>query len=359
MPVTLPPCGAKVVLTTVLLPGRRILILAPWTSAMPYRAAHSLPLPGLPGPRHAGGMSRDDAMRTRDDRSLPVALWAARAAWAATAVTVAVSIGRVDGLAHATALSAAWWLAVGAVIVSLLVPGCLGLTVVRVVVPATVVPAALLLAGGVGDDTGVAAASAAGAVLAVATTALVLWSGFGEAMVQGSAYGDERRLPLRPPVAHAVAMTLTWAVWAAVVAVSATAAARDALSTAVPLAVVAAAFGFVLVRTAHRFSRRWLVLVPAGLVVHDHVLLGETLMVTRQAVDTARLAPAGSEALDLTGPASGYAIEVVVGEPVTVLLAADRRTPRGRAVHARSFLVAPSRPGRALRAAAGHRLRVG
>ena len=42
---------------------------------------------------------------------------------------------------------------------------------------------------------------------------------------------------------------------------------------------VAVVVGAVLWRTYHRFALRWLVLVPAGVVVHDPVVLGETLMV--------------------------------------------------------------------------------
>jgi hypothetical protein len=72
----------------------------------------------------------------------------------------------------------------------------------------------------------------------------------------------------------------------------------------------------------------------------------------------ARLAPADTGAADLTGPAAGFAIEVSVHEAATVLFAADREHPRGRAIHATAFLVAPTRPGRALRALAEHRIAV-
>lgn len=293
------------------------------------------------------------------ERTLAASLWGARALWAATGVAVAVALDRTEGLASTTALTAVWWAVVAGVLVALLVPGCLGLTLVRFAVPACVPSAALVVVSVASDSAASAAVGVAGTVLAAASSALVLWSGFGEAMAQGSAYGHERRLPLRPPVAHSMAIVASWCIWATVTTLAAVAAAAGRTVAAGALAAVALGGGAVLVRSVHRFSRRWLVLVPAGLVVHDHVVLGETLMVPRQSVAAARLAPAGTEALDLTGPAAGYAIEVAVRSPATVLLAADRRNPRGRAVHAQSFLVAPSRPGRALRAAAAHRLPVG
>jgi hypothetical protein len=296
---------------------------------------------------------------TPADRSLTAPLWAARILWTATGIVLALAVDRTEGMAASGALMAAWWTVVAGVLVALVVPGCLGLTLVRFAVPGSVPAAVLLVAATASDDAVSMALSAGGAVLVVAMSALVLWSGFGEAMVQGSAYGHERRLPLRPPVAHTVAIIASWCIWTTVATLAVAAAADDRPAAAAGLAAAGIGGGAVLVRSIHRFSRRWLVLVPAGLVVHDHVVLGETLMVPRQSVASARLAPAGTEALDLTGPAAGFAIEVAVRSAATVLLAADRLHPRGVAVHATSFLVAPSRPGRALRAAAAHRLPVG
>jgi len=64
------------------------------------------------------------------------------------------------------------------------------------------------------------------------------------------------------------------------------------------------------------------------------------------------------EAADLTGPAAGHALDIAVREPVKIAFASSRAMPKGRAIHARSFLVAPSRPGRALRQAAARRVPV-
>jgi hypothetical protein len=93
------------------------------------------------------------------------------------------------------------------------------------------------------------------------------------------------------------------------------------------------------------------VLVPAGLVLHDPVVLGETLMIRRSDVARVGLAPAGTEAADLTGPATGHAIEVGTTVAVTALLAPTRQQPRGRAIHLTAFLASPTRPGRTLHAA--------
>jgi hypothetical protein len=93
------------------------------------------------------------------------------------------------------------------------------------------------------------------------------------------------------------------------------------------------------------------VLVPAGVVVHDPVVLADTFPLRTAQVASIGLAPAGTDAADLTGPASGYALEIATTESVTVVFAFTPSEPNGRAIHLRSFLIAPSRPGRALRSA--------
>ena len=109
----------------------------------------------------------------------------------------------------------------------------------------------------------------------------------------------------------------------------------------------------------HRLSRRWFVIVPIGVVIHDPLVLAETVMLRRQEIAGIRLAPAGTEAADLTGPASGHAIEVSTHEPTTVIFAATPKAPRGTAIHLRACLIAPSRPGQVLHGAMRRRLPVG
>jgi hypothetical protein len=82
-------------------------------------------------------------------------------------------------------------------------------------------------------------------------------------------------------------------------------------------------------------------------------------MIRRNELSGVRLATADTEALDLTGPASGHAIEISTVEPVTAILAATPKYPRGTAVHFSACLVCPTRPGQVLADAAERRIRVG
>lgn len=276
------------------------------------------------------------------------ALWALRAALAGTAALVGPALASAgDGRADRAAWPAValWWALVAAQVVAVVVPGAMGLTALRILTPAGVVAAGGALVGGAATGVGVAALATA-----MVATAIAFSAEAGEALVQGAAYGHERRLPLRVPVAYLPAAVVAWIVWCAALVSAVVLLGAHQWAPGTAIAAAAVGLTWLLARRLHRFSRRWLVLVPAGMVLHDHVVLGETLMVPKANVHRVALAYADTQALDLTGPAAGHALQVTVSEMVTILLAATRGEPRGKAVHAGAFLIAPSRPGRALTA---------
>ena len=247
-----------------------------------------------------------------------------------------------------------WWVVVAAGVVAVVVPSSAALTGVRMVAPLTVPVAALALVGGAGTAVGGAALG-----VAVVTAAVALSGETAEAFVQASAYGQERRFPLRTPAVILPAAVLVWLVWAAAVVAAGVLLGNGAWALGGALAAVAAALTLPVVRRLHALARRWLVLVPAGVVLHDPVVLGESLMLPTANVASFGLALAGTEALDLTGPAGGHAVEIRAREMVLAQLRAGRSRPAGTAVHVQSYLTAPVRPGRALTALAAHTRRGG
>jgi hypothetical protein len=197
------------------------------------------------------------------------------------------------------------------------------------------------------------------AVVAAVTTLTVATGELGRAYVQASAYGDEERHPLRPPLGMLIVSAAAWVIWAAALAIGPLALAARSWAVGAVLTLVAVLGTPLLLPRWHQLARRWLVLVPAGVVVHDPVVLAETLMLRRSQVAALRLAPAGTEALDLTGPATGHALELSTKESVTALLVPAPGADTARAVHLTACLVSPTRPGAALRSAAARRLPVG
>ncbi len=283
--------------------------------------------------------------------------WVLRVTWLSLLFVAGSAIDRAVTDGSTVAAASARWAAFAAwavAMVALAVPAVASLTAVRVIVPLGVPVSVIAWVAGAGSAWG-----AAGVALAVVAALLSASAEVGATFVQASAYGDEERHLLRPPAAYLLAAAIAWVLWAA-----ATVAAPLLLGSGRWLAGAAAvALTVALSIWAwprwHRLSRRWLVIVPAGLVVHDHVALAETLMLRRSNVAGMQLAPADTEALDLTGPAGGHAIEIAVSEPATVILGAAGAAPPGTVVHLTSCLVAPTRPGRALSGASRRRLPVG
>jgi hypothetical protein len=117
-------------------------------------------------------------------------------------------------------------------------------------------------------------------------------------------------------------------------------------------AVATAAVGKVVLERMHRFSRRWLVVVPAGLVVHDHLLLAETFMAKATSVTGVIIAAEPGEALDLTAVARGSVIVVQLRDTDDVILSPYLAKLLGIAdvVHTRAYAVAPTLAAQALAA---------
>lgn len=285
-----------------------------------------------------------------------VGAWPARVAWVVLALVAGGCVGdALDGRTSAVrvVVVVGLWLGWGASLVALLVPRTTSLTALRVLVPTGL--AAVLAAVAAGDvlDASDLAAVAAASV----TTAAVLMPWVGEAWVDGSAYGPEQRLPLRPPVVVAYLLApITWAVVAlGAVAGPLLLAAGAWLAGAIALVVGWAAV-VAGMRSLHQLARRWVVLVPAGVVVHDPLTMPEPQLFLRRSIMRFGPAEVGSDAHDLTAGAAGLALELVLDEPVELLVRVARGTTETIAVTA--VLVTPTRPGRVLAGAREHRVPV-
>jgi hypothetical protein len=228
------------------------------------------------------------------------------------------------------------WTGVGA---SLLVPSPMSLTIIRIVVPLSVVVSVI-----------------ANQPLAIfcSVVALVVCASpvFVDAMVQGGAYGDETRFALRTPLPYVVPAVIAWLVYtAALIGGSLLLAAREYVVGAVLIAI-----GILLSRTIpqrlHRLARRWLVLVPVGIVVHDHLVLHETIMSHSEKILSVTRTSEVGEAADLTGGVFGDRLTVALAEADKVVLSAITAKSLGttEALHVKMFCIAPRRLNAALSA---------
>lgn len=287
--------------------------------------------------------------------------WAPAAVWATMPLTVAPAMAdALDGRSHPVQLVGAigLWALWTVGLIAALAPSTVSLTTIRILMPASVVVAiwaALVVADG--------AATASSVALGVTSLAAVisLSAGVGLTFVNGSSYGDERRMPLRPP--GPVVMGPLELVWFAMVA-SALAGPMllasevwvwGGIVTALALAIVVAG-----ARILHQLTKRWIVFVPAGVVLVDRTVLIDAMLTMRQRIASIGPSPVESDAHDLTANALGLALELRLTEPDVII---PMPTNRDRSqtidpIEVRAVRFTPTRPGWVLDAARDRRLTV-
>ncbi len=199
------------------------------------------------------------------------------------------------------------------------------------------------------------------AVVVTATTAALGTRGeFARLCAQGAAYGDEERFPLKVPAAIGAAILPF-----AVVVVGAGIAAGPLLLADEQwvVGVIAVVIGFpaawLTARLVHQLSRRWIVLVPAGLVVADPLTLTDPVLFPRARIaglgpaDPARRPP--DEALDLRLGAAYGSCALLLTEAADLM---RRVRGRGVGVQATLLLVTPAGAARLLDRASARRIPV-
>lgn len=292
-------------------------------------------------------------------RSLPLAApWPFRALWLILPVLAGPAVA--DALADRSrgvqvVASVLAWVCWGGVLAASVVLRSVTLTVVRVLAPGSV--PLCTWAAFASDEL---AWGLAGIVVAVLATVAALSPATADAFVDGSSYGDERRVALRVPVAMAVGpVPIAWALAAAGLVVGPLLlAAEQWVAGGIALVIGVPVVAAVVLRL-HVLSRRWLVFVPAGVVVHDPLAMAEPVLLQRHLLR--RIGPADADAeregsLDLTGGALGLALELRTAEPFAVGLRQGRETVETTGVPA--VLVTPGRPATTLEIAAERKLPV-
>lgn len=282
--------------------------------------------------------------------------WPARLAWAALPVTVGPALGEALGERSAAVTRTGSLLAWGVWVAGLLavaVPRTVSLTALRVLAP---------LAAASGGWAALAGEQAGADVLAAAWAAVVLVVAFapqtGDTFADGSSYGAERRLLLRPPASLLLGpLELTWAVAVAGPVGGPLLLAAEQWVVGGVVTVVGIPTAVAAVRALHGLARRWVVFVPNGFVLHDLLAMADPVLFTRSTVARLGAPTSRPEPLDLTMGAAGLPLQLELREPLPV---APRRGRRALdVVEVAAVRFAPSRPGAVLAEAAARHLPVG
>ena len=275
--------------------------------------------------------------------NLTVALiWASRVSVVATGLVVPLLTSSLQQMSSLTGISSTVgiWVLWAVALLSTLVPSSSTLTAIRLSLPTLSV-----IVGAVAVFSGMSSGVAVALAISILASLLAMSGEVGNSFVQLAAYGDERRYLLRCPPALLIVQVLSWLVWLSCCFVAVNLLASEIWVAGAITAAIPVALAVVLPQRFHRFSRRWLVVVPAGIVIHDHVVLAETAMFMNNAIVQISTETTQSEAADLSGKCPGLGLVIVLKDFDTIVLAA---TPGGSAIHVKSVRVCPTRPGRAL-----------
>ena len=226
---------------------------------------------------------------------------------------------------------------------AVLVPHPLSLVTVRLLAPLLALHTGVMLLEGSLLQWGPTVAL----LLMIAVSATAFSARYGAVHAQAAAYGHERRHLLRPPIAVLAPLALVWLV---VAALGAVAVRGEQLAVSLSTAALFIALAIFMLRRALVLSRRWLVFVPAGIAVHDPLLLRDTFMVRSHDVRALRESDSSTEAFDITGTTWGTPLELVLSHPHDVSLSPFGARLSGTLdrLHVTALVVAPSRPEQAL-----------
>lgn len=290
-----------------------------------------------------------------------VSRWGPALVWLSLPLTAGASFAHaLDQRTAAVAWTAAlglWSLWLIGLIASL-APSSVSLTTIRILMPASVVAAAWsALAAPEGTDLAQSVALGVTSLCAV----LSLSAAVGYTFINGSSYGDERRFPLRPP--GPVVLGPLELVWIAMIGTALTGPMLLADGSWIAGGIVtllALPLGVGGSRALHQLSKRWLVFVPAGIVLVDRSSLLDALLVQRHNVRSIGPAGADSVAIDLSAGAIGLQIEVRLTDTDSIIPTPSRRNRREviEPVDVEAVRFTPSRPGWVLETATDRRLTV-
>jgi len=286
-----------------------------------------------------------------------IELWVLRAAW----LVLPFTTGRL--LAEAldsteqpfrSGVSIGLWIVWGLMLVALMVPRSETLTALRIVGPAVAVAA--LWAAFAGDST--STVIALGWATAVVVAFGALRATVGDVFVDGSSYGDETRFLLRTP--GTLLMGPLAVLWAVVVA-GAVAGPLLLLAEWWVLGGLLLVLGWPLTwfgsQAIHRLSTRWLVFVPAGLVVHDKTALREPQLFRVEDIAAFGPAPVDADVEDLTLNAPGLVLRIALTAESKIIK--NTRDDKIELTDVTAMLVTPNRPGAVLEEATRRGVAIG
>lgn len=280
-------------------------------------------------------------------------LWLLRALWLITpiAATPVVRAALEDETRTVElGLTTIAWVGWGAMLFALMVPRAITLTITRIAVP--LAPISAIWASVDADDASNAEIAVAIGVAGL-TAVVALHPAISDRFVDGSSYGSEKRFLLRTPGALLIGpLALLWAIFAFPLLFGVVALLAERWIAGVVLILVSVSTGWLVVPAIHRLSNRWLVFVPAGVVLHDKTALQEPQLFRREQVMAIGPTPIDSQMEDLSLNSIGLALQVTLIEPTKIVknqkMSGSTSDADDGGTDIGGFIFSPNRPGAVL-----------
>ncbi len=285
-------------------------------------------------------------------------LWLLRIAWMVLPLVAGPNFA--DALnerstALRTTASLELWAAWALVVVALMIPSILSLVVIRVIAIGAPIACAGALINVEHID---AKGGPLGLGVSLAIAIVALSPQLGEISINAGAYGDERRFMLRAPGALFLGpIQIAWLFLVLGITTGPLVLSDGQWVLGGIAVVVGLAISVLLTRSFYLLCQRWIVFVPAGVVLKDHHAVLDPVLFRRSEIELLHPAPGDSDALDLTSHSPGLALELRLNDKIPMMRVMPGRQPAQPGKTAR-LLFTPTRPGAVLSTAKERRIKV-
>ena len=239
-----------------------------------------------------------------------------------------------------TTVSITLWAFWALILLSTLLPTPISLAIVRIGAPAA---AALSVWSAL--ETGGSTAGIIGLTVSAVAASVAISASLGDRFSDGASYGDERRFLLRAPGPVLLLFgPLAWLTSLAGLTLGPILLLNrnflfGTLVTlgGLPLSVIAS-------NAIYQLGKRWVVLVPAGILLHDHLSVGDPTLIPRNQIADFSPAKARTDALDLSQNSFGLSLEIRCVTPLSMMLKKGNRKTVNESSAVESFMINPARP---------------
>ena len=239
-----------------------------------------------------------------------------------------------------TTVSITLWAFWALILLSTLLPTPISLAIVRIGAPAA---AALSVWSAL--ETGGSAAGIIGLTVSAVAASVAISASLGDRFSDGASYGDERRFLLRAPGPVLLLFgPLAWLTSLAGLTLGPILLLNRNFLFGTLVTLGGLPLSGIASNAIYQLGKRWVVLVPAGILLHDHLSVGDPTLIPRNQIADFSPAKAKTDALDLSQNSFGLSLEIQCVTPLSMMLKKGNRKTVNESSAVESFMINPARP---------------